>query len=467
MNIMNAKKRITDTDTIQTEKVKIDNAIFRLHHTYTVFVILLFTILVSVRELAGDHIECTRGALLSVPEDVINTYCWMNSRYTKPEHLNITVWNNRTNPEEKPVKYMHFYQWVIFLLLFQAAMFYVPKLLWVSWEGGTLRLLTTDLKVGRMEEREKEQKIHILADYFSSSWNRYDWYARKYFICQVLCLLNLVVQAFILDELLDQNFFTYGIFSCQYFFYGGKFDPMLDVFPRITSCTFYQFASDPTNIEKSSVLCVVALNNMYDKIYLFFWFWFCILFLLTLGSIFLFIMLFFIRPARVNYLCSVYGYDREEDMRTLVREASFGDWFILYQLGKNVDFIVFRDLVRVISHRIENESITFGAPHTDASTQVLSDDLRRAASMGWGSQKDQLGESTPYSIEIQIETVEEAQKSDPQTSDKRSDPRPYQRLGQRPEPRDQNQDRPSWMGEGTREHESLWVRLLRSVLSKL
>lgn len=38
-----------------------------------------------------------------------------------------------------------YYQWVCFVLLGQAVMFYTPRYLWKIWEGGRLKTLASDL----------------------------------------------------------------------------------------------------------------------------------------------------------------------------------------------------------------------------------------------------------------------------------------------------------------------------------
>lgn len=38
-----------------------------------------------------------------------------------------------------------YYQWVSFILLLQALLFYLPKALWQIWEGGRIENLTSDL----------------------------------------------------------------------------------------------------------------------------------------------------------------------------------------------------------------------------------------------------------------------------------------------------------------------------------
>lgn len=38
-----------------------------------------------------------------------------------------------------------YYQWVSIVLSFQALLFYLPRYLWKTWEGGRMRLLVKDL----------------------------------------------------------------------------------------------------------------------------------------------------------------------------------------------------------------------------------------------------------------------------------------------------------------------------------
>jgi hypothetical protein len=45
------------------------------------------------------------------------------------------------------VKYHKYYQWVCFVLFLQAALFYIPRYLWKSSEGGKIRMLVQELQV--------------------------------------------------------------------------------------------------------------------------------------------------------------------------------------------------------------------------------------------------------------------------------------------------------------------------------
>ena len=83
---------------------------------------------------------------------------------------------------------------------------------------------------------------------------------------------------FFIDSFLGGAFFTYGTEVVK--FNGmnqeNRQDPMIEIFPRVTKCTFHKFGASGT-IQKLDALCVLALNILNEKIYIFLWFWFIIL----------------------------------------------------------------------------------------------------------------------------------------------------------------------------------------------
>ena len=60
------------------------------------------------------------------------------------------------------------------------------------------------------------------------------------------------------------------------------FDVNFFFFFRLTKCTFHKYGHSGT-IEKHDALCLLALNIISEKIYVFVWFWLIILAVLTAG----------------------------------------------------------------------------------------------------------------------------------------------------------------------------------------
>ena len=84
---------------------------------------LFNSILVSAKQYVGNPIDCIHSK--DIPEEVLNTYCWIHSTYTIPsafwKRIGFDVAHpgvdKTIDPEER--RYHKYYQWVCFCLFFQ------------------------------------------------------------------------------------------------------------------------------------------------------------------------------------------------------------------------------------------------------------------------------------------------------------------------------------------------------------
>ena len=122
---------------IKIGHVKIDSTIFRLHYTFTVLILFAFSLIVTTRQYVGNPIDCVHTK--DIPEEVLNTFCWIHSTYTIPsafwKRIGIDVAHpgidKTIDPEER--RYVKYYQWVCFCLFFQVghnckfwSIFFIP-----------------------------------------------------------------------------------------------------------------------------------------------------------------------------------------------------------------------------------------------------------------------------------------------------------------------------------------------------
>lgn len=75
---------------------------------------------------------------------------------------------------------------------FQAILFYTPRWLWKSWEGGKIHALMMDLDIGICSDIEKKQKKKLMLDYLWENLRYHNWWAYKYYLCEVLALINVI-----------------------------------------------------------------------------------------------------------------------------------------------------------------------------------------------------------------------------------------------------------------------------------
>lgn len=133
-------------------------------------------------------------------------------------------------------------------------------------------------------------------------------------------------------------------------------DPLIEVFPRLTKCTFHKYGPSGS-IEKHDALCLLALNIISEKIYVFLWFWLIILAVLTAMYIIYTIAVVLVPGMRKTMLQrnAKTGYSNDDRLDLLMKKADIGDWFLIFLLSKNLDSILFREFISQLTEKIKTE----------------------------------------------------------------------------------------------------------------
>uniref|UniRef100_A0A0V0GBJ4 Innexin n=1 Tax=Triatoma dimidiata TaxID=72491 RepID=A0A0V0GBJ4_TRIDM len=345
---------------LRIDSVCIDNNVFRLHYKATVIILVAFSLLVTSRQYIGDPIDCLVD---EIPLNVMDTYCWIYSTFTIPNRLGGTVGKDVVQPGvashvegEDEVKYHKYYQWVCFVLFFQAILFYIPRYLWKTWEGGRIKMLVLDLNCPVISEDCKEDRKKLLVDYFASNLHTQNFYAIRFFICEFLNFVNVLAQIYFMDFFLDGEFTTYGSDVVRFTEMEPeeREDPMARVFPKVTKCTFYKYGPSGT-VQRFDGLCVLPLNIVNEKIYVFLWFWFILLTLLSGLSLIYRIAVVVGPQIRLYLLRARSRLSPQNHIEIITNKCQIGDWFVLYQLGKNMDAIIFKELLADLAKKLEGK----------------------------------------------------------------------------------------------------------------
>ncbi|GJQ72981.1 putative structural component of the gap junctions [Trypoxylus dichotomus] len=342
---------------IKVTHIHIDSPVFRLHYSLTVMVLIAFSLIVTTRQYVGNPIDCVHTK--DIPEDVLNTYCWIHSTYTvrgafyKKVGVDVPYPGVETAKDEADKKLYRYYQWVCFCLFFQALLFYTPRWLWKSWEGGKIHALMMDLDIGICSETEKKLKKRLMLDYLCENFQYHNWWAYKYIICEALALVNVIGQMFLMNRFFDGAFLTFGIDVIQFMDSDqeDRVDPMIQIFPRMTKCTFYKYGVSG-EIERHDAICILPLNVFNEKIYVFLWFWFIILAILTAGTLIYRIIIILSPRMRMYWLRFRFRLIRKEDLDLIVKKGKMGDWFLFCMLGENIDSIIFRDIIHEMATKL-------------------------------------------------------------------------------------------------------------------
>lgn len=396
---LGAVRRIVDPlqHYIKFPRIWIDNAVFRLHCKASALLLFGSCLLVSVGQFFGDPIDCIVEK--DVPEGVMDTYCWIHSTFTLPKKVNSEIGWAVAHPGVGPVDLLRptaepggeppvlplqnyqeetvehrYYQWVVFTLFLQGVMFLFPYQLWKYIEGGKVASLIPDNLVHTLHDKrmpgfgtpanlvEGGKKVALVAtgkikDYFVTrhgnpyGYREHRHYFLKFAFCELMNLINVVVQLIFLNVFFNGVFTTYGseVLSMSQMDPEDRRDPLDRVFPKVTKCTFEKYGPSGT-IQRFDGLCVLSLNIINEKIYIMLFVWF--VFLATVTAMWITWRLASIFSGRIREFI-LRGQSRllakPDDIMIVCNNLSLGDWFILVQIGNNIDTMLYCDVIHQIA----------------------------------------------------------------------------------------------------------------------
>ena len=163
-----------------------------------------------------------------------DTYCWIHTTFSIENAWKKRVGEevpypgvDKATPDEKRV-YHAYYQWVCFVLFFQALFFYLPRYMWKNYEGGRVAQLVKDLGAPIIDDG-KRVKISLVANYLKVYNRQHNGYFYFYFFTEILNLFNVIVQMMIMDRFLGGEFTRYGwnVINFTEWDWTVRFDPMV------------------------------------------------------------------------------------------------------------------------------------------------------------------------------------------------------------------------------------------------
>ncbi|XP_060566815.1 uncharacterized protein LOC132725654 [Ruditapes philippinarum] len=276
-----------------------DDWIDRMSHIYSVFLLVIFAVLVSTGQFVGDPIHCWCPAQFTGAfEAYTKNYCWIKNTYYIPMMETIPIDIHKRQEAE-----ITYYQWVPLILLFQAFLFKFPNVLWKMLNGGSgLNLdkickLADETQWGSPDDRKGAiENMSFFLDRWLLTHRQYkhNFVARAKakasrvfcFLCNkregtFLTALYLCIKVLYLANVIGQFFLLNAFMATDYNMYGFEYIKMLNSgesmresprFPRVTLCDFR--IRQLQNIQRWTVQCVLPINLFNEKIFIFLWFWF-------------------------------------------------------------------------------------------------------------------------------------------------------------------------------------------------
>jgi len=136
---------------------------------------------------------------------------------------------------------------------------------------------------------------------------------------------------FLIDSFLGGEFFTYGIkvLELSQEDQENRIDPMVSVFPRVTKCTFHKFGPSGS-LQTHDALCVLALNILNEKIYIFLWFWFIILAIISGMALAYSIAVITLPSIRETILLRRFKFGTPQSVSALIRKTQVGFQYFFF-----------------------------------------------------------------------------------------------------------------------------------------
>jgi len=345
----------------------------RLHYRVTVIFFLGCSILVTCLEWVGNgsKISCVMEGPVdswTIPQNVINTYCFVLKTFTLPKHWNSKVGYESAHRgvgdfvpgrgEENPgddVTYQAYYQWVPFVLFFQACLFYLPHLLSKAWEGGKIRNIISGLNQLILVKEERKKNEQVLANYIVESLHTHNFWAMKMLFIEFINLINAIGQIYFINVFLGGEFSTYGVSALGFLEADPekRIDPMAIIFPRVTKCSFFKYGPSGT-VQTHDAICVLPINIINEKIYVFLWFWLVFLSILTILSV-IYHMLVLVTPSMTRMMLRNRSMNQSDlPFEEMGKRFELGDWKLLSILSRNMEPLVFGEFIRELYEAMKN-----------------------------------------------------------------------------------------------------------------
>jgi len=356
------------------EEPNTEGYVSRAHYRFTSVLIITMMLMVTCPEwISGkeSYIDCMHGG--SVPDKVINSYCWISGTFSVRElyrdfdtQVGWDVSQTGVGPYKpgyNEIEVKAYYQWVPFVLFLQGLMFYIPHIIFKTVEEGKVKKLLGGLARYNLNKENRQEGIGTLAKYIVDTLGVHDGWSIRIFLAHTLYLVNVIGQIFFTDCFLGYQFSTYGVSAASFVEMEeqGRTDPMSRVFPRVTKCTFHKYGPSG-NIQRHDAQCVLPINILNEKIYVFLWFWFMILTVITIFDVFHHFGLLWFSAAREMIFrrklrtSPKHKVDRMDiDVSLVCRSLSHGDWALCYNLIKNMDSVTYAEWLQMMTELLREE----------------------------------------------------------------------------------------------------------------
>ncbi|CEF64863.1 Innexin family-containing protein [Strongyloides ratti] len=269
-----------------------DDTINRLCNVITPCLLIFFTLFICAKQYVGEPIQCwVPQEFESGWEEYAEDICFIKNTYYIP--INESIPRHQLNRSQTEIGY---YQWVPIILSLMSFMLYLPK--WIkkllinqsNIDIDGIIMEAVSLKNLSKEDRQSNMKklknyidecleYEVQNNYFFNQCSRFTSIRLIYITTIHICInffnsLNIIFQFLFLNNFLGSKYTMWGYEVIKDLVHGKEWEDS-PIFPRVTLCDFQ--VRRLANIHHYTIQCVLMINMINEKIFLFLWFWFSII----------------------------------------------------------------------------------------------------------------------------------------------------------------------------------------------
>ncbi|CAL8103943.1 unnamed protein product [Calicophoron daubneyi] len=309
----------------------------KLSFLYSVLVLLLCTSIVTVKQYLMSAIACyiPTEPTGSNFDGFLENYCWVHGTIPilkgEPIPQKLDEWAEFDRKHR-----INYYQWVPFMLGIQCVLFYLPRMIWqiicshqTGTDLGNLVVVASQASNASEEERKKlVQHVtssitgmldqnrgltdgvqrHKTDRWYSScrllimSKRLGTWLAFTYLLIKMCYLTNSIGQLYLMQRFLGFNdsLSNFGMDLSQYMLSGQNWE-QTRIFPRISFCYMADLRQLGTT-NRYIAQCVLPVNMLNEKMYIFLWFWIATVAICTALSIPLWLIRLGLTKNRLHFI---------------------------------------------------------------------------------------------------------------------------------------------------------------------
>ena len=163
----------------------------------------------------------------------------------------------------------------------------------------------------------------------------------------------------------------------------GLVDPMCEIFPKQAGCYYSRYGLGG-GYDSRHGMCVLGLNMINDKVFVALWAW--EYFLVFVGCFRILNRIFQLSSSKVRFFLiklNSHKYFKKnahkKHIQHYVHNCSIGDWFVLYQMSKNLNGRFFAEFLAVLATTVDPDPTIEEEPEIFLTPEDI-EKLRSAAS---------------------------------------------------------------------------------------